>query len=296
MRRGLATSLAMKRILHAGGGVLAAGGIGFVAYRLVDYADELTITQLTAATWWWLAVLAGLYGIANLMLVAAWRDILEQSGAASSWRWALGIYGMSQIAKYVPGNVAHLAGRQAMGMAAGIPAEPLLKSSIAELALIASAGALFLVLLAPRVVPWLTGFPVFPLFALLAAAIVFILRRLRGPLAARAFCWYIVFLGASGYCFVAVLALLADGATTGPLSSLTICAAFVVAWLVGLITPGAPAGIGVRELAIVFFLGGAIADKDLVLAVAVGRGVTTLGDLGLFATAALLGRKEVSAS
>ena len=77
------------------------------------------------------------------MLAYAWWNLLEQFGASVSKRWAAKIYGLSQLAKYVPGNIFHLAGRQAMGMSAGVGGRILAKSALWELGIILIAGAVF---------------------------------------------------------------------------------------------------------------------------------------------------------
>ena len=90
------------------------------------------------------------------MLALAWWNLLAQFGASVSKRWAIKTYGISQLAKYVPGNIFHLAGRQAMGMAAGTPGWVLAKSSIWELVLISIAGAMFSLLALPLLIPGLS--------------------------------------------------------------------------------------------------------------------------------------------
>ncbi|MDB4543032.1 hypothetical protein N9241_02195, partial [bacterium] len=57
---------------------------------------------------------------------------------------------------------------------------------------------------------------------------------------------------------------------------------------VGLITPGAPAGVGVRELVLITCLGGMAADEDVLSAVILSRLVTVLGDVLFFGLARLL--------
>lgn len=284
----------LKRILHLGGGLLAVLGVGFVVQRLAAYGGELSLDRFDTAIWWWLTVLAIIYGCANLWLVAAWRDILRSLGINRTWRWSISTYGISQIAKYVPGNVLHVAGRQAMGMAAGIAAVPLLKSSIVELALLFCAGCLFAIPLLPSLVPSIPQLPPVPATLTMVAVGMAVLHKLRGRFAMRAFGWYFLFLCCSGACFIGVLELVAGDLVKGDIPLSIACAAYVIAWLIGLVTPGAPAGIGVRELALMLFLGDMIAEADLILAVALGRGVTTLGDLGLFVAASFLSRTEES--
>jgi uncharacterized membrane protein YbhN (UPF0104 family) len=53
----------------------------------------------------------------------------------------------------------------------------------------------------------------------------------------------------------------------------------VVAWLIGLITPGAPAGAGVRELVLYALLRTSIPQTDLLYVIVIGRIVTILGDV-----------------
>ena len=136
-------SLILKRALHWAGSALALLGIAFVALRLHDYGAELDFSRFDTARWSVVVGFALIYGLANLMLALAWWNLLKQFGVSVSRRWAIKTYGISQLARYVPGNIFHLAGRQAMGMAAGLPGWSLAKSSVWELGLISFAGAVF---------------------------------------------------------------------------------------------------------------------------------------------------------
>ncbi|MCY1448795.1 hypothetical protein D9M71_654970 [compost metagenome] len=53
-------------------------------------------------------------------------------------------------------------------------------------------------------------------------------------------------------------------------------------------TPGAPAGVGIRELALLLLLGNSVAEADLMLAILLGRIVTIVGDLFFFASVLLI--------
>src|SRR5690606_30699473 len=100
-----------------------------------------------------IALLAVLYGAANTMLARAWWWQLKIFNIPADWRWALKTYGLSQLAKYVPGNIFHLAGRQALGMAIGLAGRPLAKSAVWELGSIAVAAACFGILAMPLMLP-----------------------------------------------------------------------------------------------------------------------------------------------
>jgi hypothetical protein len=83
-----------------------------------------------------------------------------------------------------------------------------------------------------------------------------------------------------------LLILAAEGSLDGRLA-VACGGAYVVAWLAGLLTPGSPAGMGVREIALLALLGSRFAEADLLMAVVVSRGITLAGDVGFFAWALL---------
>ena len=68
---------------------------------------------------------------------------IDLFGANVSLRWVIKVYGTSQLAKYLPGNIFHLVGRHALGMAAGVPTGVLAKSAVWELGLISLSAAIF---------------------------------------------------------------------------------------------------------------------------------------------------------
>ncbi|WP_156909606.1 hypothetical protein [Ottowia thiooxydans] len=185
------------------------------------------------------------------------------------------------MGKYIPGNVFHLAGRQALGLAAGIPARPLAQSMAWELGLIAMVGASFAILAAPLL---------FTVVDLRAGVLVFLAgvctlwwlaRYALAASMATALLWQFAFLAVSGATFAGMLSLLIGFESLLSLLP-AIVGAYVVAWLAGLLTPGAPAGIGVREAVLLYLLSHAVAPADLVTAVVLGRGATVLGDLGFY--------------
>jgi uncharacterized membrane protein YbhN (UPF0104 family) len=86
--------------------------------------------------------------------------------------------------------------------------------------------------------------------------------------------------------FVGLLVLFVNEGSDTASQVFLICGAFVITWLAGSVTPGAPAGIGVRELVLLFLLKGLVLESDLLLAVLLSRVVTVAGDV-LFFLAAL---------
>jgi uncharacterized membrane protein YbhN (UPF0104 family) len=287
----LSVSPALRRRLHWAGSLLAVAGIGFVAVRLRSSWSTLDLSAIGAVDWAWIALLSLTYGAANLCLASAWWHLLRHFGAQERRIDAIRLYGISQLAKYLPGNVFHLAGRQALGMSAGIPAGILARSMLWELTSIGVAGALFGWLVLPRLLPAL---PVPAAVLLMLASSVVLLNLLRSRAsthASLALLWQLCFLTISAGVFVSLVDRL-GGLDGGASSWLLIGGAYVFAWLVGLVTPGAPAGAGVREMILLAVLKDTTADTGLLLAVLFGRIVTVLGDLWFFTGAALSARSK----
>ena len=284
----------VKQALHWLGSALAVAGVVFVVLRLNDYSSELDFSRLNSRTWLIVGVLAFVYGLANILLALAWRNLLMHFGADVKQLWAVKIYGLSQLAKYVPGNIMHLASRQAMGQAAGVAGWSLVKSTFWELGLMATAGAFFFILVIPR---FLHGITLQMAVAIFFCTILFAglgLARFLDLKVLRAFAYYIIFLFISGLIFTGVLFLIAESSPLTPSVALMFCSTFVVAWLIGLITPGAPAGIGVRELILVMLLKGLAPESELLLAVLLSRIVTVSGDVCFFLLASFcLGKERV---
>ena len=269
----------IQRILHGAGAVGALAGIVFVGIRLWDYWAEIDFSSHGALLGAGVAAMALVYGLANTLLALGWWNLLQHHSETVSRRAALRIYGLSVLAKYVPGNVMHIASRQALGLAAGYRGWALVKASAWELGLICAAAVPFAVLVLPAFSTSVHSAVAAGLFLGIAVVMAAGFTRFVGRAIARAFCLQVGFLLVAGSVFVGLLALLSGISAAMALIG---CGAFVIAWLAGLATPGAPAGIGVRELLIVFLLGGTVAEADLLMVLLLSRMVTVIGDCLFF--------------
>lgn len=269
----------LQRWLHAASALLALSGVAFVALKIKEHAGQIDISGFSAGIWSSLVVLAFVYGGANVLLARAWWNLLKQHKLQVPWRWALKTYGVSQINKYIPGNIFHLAGRQAMGMAAGFGAQPLARCSLWELMLIGAIGGVFGILAAPLKWNQVSLGMAIGLWALVMTVSIALLRSFGAWSLSRALGWQAGFLWISSVVFMIVLKLVAqEDALQSPAWPI-LWGAYVLAWLAGLLSPGAPAGVGVREAVLLLLLSGHFAQADLLLAVVVGRVITASGDL-----------------
>jgi hypothetical protein len=261
----------------------------FVGERLVRHSGEIDLGKLGIFAWVALGGLAGIYGVANGFLALAWRRILGFLATPLSRSTAISIYGISQLAKYVPGNIFHFAGRQALGVAAGLPGVPLAKSVFWELGTVCVAGGLF----APLVVSvlGLSGFEGLgaALFIFCLGLVYLLTRQFVDKGIGQALLYQAFFHFLAALVFVGVLVVVQSEVVI-PLSLvLPLIGGYVVAWLAGFVTPGAPAGVGVREAILVFLFSGGVAEGTLLMAIVVSRVVTVVGDSLFFGMAWWLG-------
>ena len=283
---------------------ITLGSLGFVLAALTSNGRQLLQLSLDRQSWLWLALGVG---VSLLSLVAnglAFGVGLLWLRQRPRWEPLLALYLATNLRKYLPGGLWHLASRvQALraghaALSAPLPTglslvavllDPLL-AAVAALALAAlggwqgGLGALCLLplgLLLPR---WLE-----PLLARLERrrardlGLDQQLEREGGPPAveSRGYPWppllaalFFVLLRFAGFaCCVLAFDLQLS------LDWVTWLAGFALAWTAGLVVPGAPGGLGVYEAVLLVRLGGALPEASL-LAVALSyRLVVTIADL-----------------
>lgn len=283
-----------KNFLNALGAGLAISGAGYVIFKI--YASEVSIEQLNLGLLSWLAIglLVLIYSTSNLFLSMSWHLLLVASGVSLNKSITFKIYGITQIARYLPGNIFHIAGRHLLGISAGIPNLMLIKSSILEIVLISLAGLTFTVLLMPvitniDVTNWsILGFLLTIIFCYL------LLSKIYSPELSIAFLSYVTYLFLSGLLFLGLLYIVVNELNFDISTLIIVIAAYVFAWLIGLITPGAPAGVGIRETILIVMLDGYLMDVDILVAVLLGRAITVLGDFIFYLGSYFLEIKKIN--
>ncbi len=210
------------------------------------------------------------FSLAPLTGAAAWFLLLRGSRERISLRAATSIYLVSQFAKYVPGNIGHHIGRLMLSKEIGVGITTAVGTMVAESVLIVFSGSIWVVvwlLLAGARsdnVPALADLPRTIVIAALPALIALLTIRLlkRRPR------WLSRLLGdqeialpssgslagclgltTSGFLFTGISTQIVASALTDAtkISLLHFCGLFALVWISGFVTPGAPAGAGVRE-------------------------------------------------
>lgn len=295
-----------RAILNWTGRLFTFASLGFVGFLVWKNSNSLAeVDWLRIAPAMLGCVLA--YAISTTLVARGWYEIVLALGETSvKWPQAWQIYGRSQLAKYLPGNVFHIAGRHMLGRSLGMKHAALAMSTIIEMGLL-FASTLLLALLASR--QWLVHFGsqvkiaafIFIFLGALAALAVFIALRRKGMIAElklahllHALFIYVIFFASVGLITAWLLSVqLRIDVTTVLLASI---GAYAVAWTLGFVMPGSPGGLGVREAALVFMLGQFAHSANIALFAIMLRGVTILGDVLLFLAANHAARAPLSAA
>jgi glycosyltransferase 2 family protein len=271
---------AIKKILNWVGVFLGVLGVGFVINRLMVYSQQFNINSINQFQLCCLIVLVVIYALANLLLVRAWQQVMHHLGVEINFKTATVIYGKSLLAKYVPGNVFQFASRQAIGASMGLPNKPLALSFVWELGILATNGVTFIFLCIPFINKEVPLWICFVLFIFAVVLLLWFIKRFMGLPVTYAAAFYFIFLCIGSCVFFAVLFIITAPSQTYQFpASFSICGVYIVAWLVGLITPGAPAGVGVREMVLYFFLQPLMQPSSLIVVIVISRIITILGEI-----------------
>jgi len=275
----LISSKKFKQYLNWIGLGLGFLGILFIVLKLRNYTGQINYSDFTLFTWLSIIGLAIIYCISCVLLAIAWHNILLFLDLKVRPSWSIQTYGVSQLAKYVPGNIFQFASRQAIGVSDGLPGLPLAKSIFWELLLIAISGVFFGILIIPnfwREFSQFTSIVIFLLFIIIFFSIAYFKKSPKIGIAVGLYLSFLVF---SSIIFIVVLFIINSSELFGITPIVYIGGAYVFAWLVGLITPGAPAGAGIREMVLFAFLQSFISQQNLLFAIVIMRFITVGGDI-----------------
>jgi uncharacterized membrane protein YbhN (UPF0104 family) len=294
--------------------VVVGASVGFLGFELYYQAGAL---RGYFASSWVIAslILCGVaYSAGTLLICVAWLQLLwGWSGRTLPLQEGVTVYSLSNIMKYLPTNTLHLVGRYAALRQRQFSHQTILWSLLGEMAVIAVvAAALSLGLvysLFATYVPKLVNqsavvFAVGLLVVAALAAGVFFLRRQIEALAEprRRLGTLAVSIITASLCYVGfffmnamLLWMLLCGQALETSSFLKLVGVVSTAWVVGYLTPGAPAGLGVREAVMVAGLQWVGFGEASLGAALAYRLVTLIGD-GMLALAGLTLRQHRMAS
>ena len=280
--------------------------LGFVLAALFSHGHQLLQLSLDLQGWLWLLLGVGLNVLSVVVNGWAWGVILRWRGLQPHWVALISLYVSTNLRKFLPGGIWHLAARvQALRgpetpLAAPIGTAMALVVTLLD-PLLAAVAALALVTLGG----WQNGLgllTLLPLCLLLPAWLNPLLRRLErqraqqlglsaeldqdldsdgGADLLRSYPWqpllaqlaFVLLRFGGFYCCVWAFDL------QGTVEPVTWLAGFALAWTVGLVVPGAPGGLGVFEAVLLVRMSSVLPEAPL-LAVALSyRLMVTLAEL-----------------
>ena len=267
----------------------------FLAKQFKDHWQEIVAIEISQTGWMFLVLAIGVTLSAHIWSGCVWLLILREFRQPIRKRWGLQIYLTTNIAKYLPGNIWHYYGRIRAIKQSGVTLQAATFSVLLEPLLMASA-ALSLALISYQNQYW-----VLQLFCLIIVSIGIHPRVLnpllkylqkikfknqsvdpipalpcklhRYPL--KPLLGEVGFLGlrCSGF-VLTLLALIPLNVHHLPI----LLGSYSLAWLVGLIVPGAPGGLGVFEATAVALLGQQFSAGILLSAIAFYRLVSIVAE------------------
>jgi vacuolar-type H+-ATPase subunit I/STV1 len=301
----------MKRhanlLLRLGGLLVFAASFYYLGDRLVANLDAVSVLALSWSTWGMVITTGLVYGAALSLPALVWGSLVTDTrGKRPSWQQIMRVYGRAQILKYAPSNVLQFAGRQLLGARQGWSQKAIAAASVLEVSLFTSAAGLLVLLFGgawiTEFAPWASRFWLFLLLLALIVGMWLMLNlvpRLPGlrsnpawhrlrevapglklPLMLVPLLAFFLICGILVWIMVGVI----DRAWHWQLLP-EICAGYTAAWLIGFVSPGVSAGLGIREAAFLVLLGPGLGEPTAVAVALAMRLVSILGDLLFFAAA-----------
>lgn len=273
--------------------VILGGTLFFLVLTLKTHWQEVGAIRLTSRSWGWLAIALLVTLLAHVWSGWVWGWVLRLFNQPVTLGWSLRVYLKTNIAKYLPGNVWHFYGRIWAAKAAGFSLGAATLSVVME-PLLMAAAALLIALLGSTAGDW--SLKLLSLVAVLTAMhprvlnpMIHRLSRLKqkgqtvdetatvqlsrypllplmgelGFVGLRGAGFLITFLALGSFEWQQIPALLG---------------AFSFAWLLGLVVPGAPGGVGVFEVTAIALLDDYFPAALLLSVVALYRLISVLAE------------------
>jgi len=286
-----------KKAISVLGTVLMIASFVFIVRRIMQYDIDLSFSPLM---WIGLLLVALAIGCGLIFAGFNYRWLLGNlSGLYLEPRLTIKTYCVANLYKYLPGSVMYVLGRNRLALDieglthAKVAGATVLEGLFIALAATVIAGLFiynYFVYFASRISSIIWAIIGLLVLVLVIGATFFRKNLLAGLKAftegVRGFnLWAMVrLMGACvlimlvlGGSFVVLLIMLGQPVALHQVT--TIIGLYVLSWLVGFMTPGAPSGLGVREAVMLMVMGGVMDEYVLVYAAVVHRVLTIIGDI-----------------
>lgn len=303
----------IKKLVKYLGNIIAILSVIFVVWAVIKL--DIDFTQIKDVPAFVCITVFGtlLVGITVYGMAFGWKIILqyllEQRVVYGD---AAKIYAKANIGKYMPGNVMHYVERNLFAAKLGLSQLEVATSSVIEVVGVILSAILLSIILTCRefvttirnLVSLKIAFLVLCVCAIgCIVVIIFYKRSMRFQTMIQRilnvkFIWailkvmlvYSVVLICQGFLLMLICRYVLHCELNAQ-QSLIIIAYYILAWVVGFVVPGAPGGIGVREMIIVMLMNGIVGEEVILVAALIHRMVSILGDVVAYLFSLLIKNK-----
>lgn len=305
----------MKKIAKIAGNLLMIAAIIFLIKKIMDMDADLSQLRSPDA----IGAFSINLVIQTILIIAGcipWLMFTQSlSGQKIPFSAAMPVYTRSNVYKYVPGNVFQYVGRNKLAFDMSISHVDVACATILDvLFCVFWTGIIAVVLLGGRIAGLLGKYGrnilIVAIAEIILAAAAFIFIRIRfgdklkeylsryskafekqnrKSLMTGIFYYLASNIVSAAMYFACLRLIMGSSASLSELTALT--GAFMFAWIIGFVTPGAPGGIGIREGVMIFVCGEAYQER-IILFVLIMRFASVLADLVSFAAGQIYLKKR----
>jgi glycosyltransferase 2 family protein len=304
----------VKRLFIFLGWAVLLVSVTYVAIAANKHFDSLPSFDWSMETVVAATIAISVYAAAIVIWSFGWAILLQGLGEKTGMLSAFTIIGISQITKYIPGNIAHHVGRVVLAKHDGLSTSRVASSMVLEFFLLVAASASCAIIALAvsgasvlysqydlnaitilAVVIVAIGIPAGVVTALKVKKPAFLFDHLPvDHLKPPGLLTSIINFATHFANFLlqgAVIVILGAGVFEFEVANYWLSVGvFSLAWLAGFIAPGAPAGLGVRDAILIAGLSLVYPTGDAIAVAATHRVVTVIGDVVIFAGALALRR------
>lgn len=238
-----------------------------------------------------------LSSVGVICLAMAWKNNLETISRTCtiSKEDAIWLCSKANLARYIPGNVAHYAFRNIIGIKYNLQQETMVLASFMEIVLVVLVGGMIIVslmyadvklvvsdILMEYNIPLPLLYILVILIVSVGIAFIFYCYRKRNykitskqiAKSIKSVIIYTLFHLINVVVFGIMIIYIFEHGSLEQIVSLGGC--YLIAWIIGMLTPGAPGGIGIREYILLLLLRNQLAE-DIILQLAVLMRIITVG-------------------
>jgi len=294
-----------KKIIQYTGSLVAVLSVFYVLWALkkINWGSVVSSSNLL-----WIPIVIALiavYMMINYIRAVNWTRIIDYLGNnAKHNRLLVIIYLKTEVAKYIPSNMIHLAGRHILARGLGYKDTVLMGANILDMALllfvallIVLAGFFSEVIVIPDLVlKSISNKSYMAVVAIMLAVTVIVFGWLLKSRKNKVMEFIkvnkifdlivIVILFVPGFILSTFILIVIYkfmlGVQVGVTDYLYFFTAFTMAWTAGFVIPGSPGGIGIRETVILILFGGIYGENNTVIAAILMRLISIAGDAGVW--------------